>query len=186
MTTFAYVLAGLVVAVLLWAMITFNRLIGLRNHCREAWADIDTELKRRYDLIPNLVATVKGYAAHEKGVLEEVTRLRADCLRSVGSPLEQAQPENQLVRALNQLFAVAEKYPELKAADNFRSLQQELINTEDRLQAARRFYNGNVREINNLVQSVPSNIIANAFGFKEEEFFEVESPDVRQAPAVKL
>ncbi len=186
MDSAAYILTGLAAAGLLWVLIVFNRLVRLRNHCREAWSNIDTELKRRYDLIPNLVAAVRGYAAHEKGVFEEVARLRAECVRATGSPLEQARPENELVRALNRLIAVAESYPELRAADGFLRLQEELANTEDRLQAARRFYNGNVREINNLVQTVPSNLIANLFGFKGEEFFEVEGAAVRHAPVVDM
>ena len=169
-----------VLLVLIWFIATYNRFVGLRNHCTEAWSNIDTELKRRYELIPNLVATVKGYAAHEQSVLEEVTRLRAVCAADQGSVAHQSHSEQALVGALGRLFVVAEQYPDLKASDNFLKLQRELVNTEDRLQAARRFFNGNVRENNNLVESFPSNIIANMFSFTLRDFFEVE-PAVRGA-----
>jgi LemA protein len=181
-----WVILGIVLVVGIWVLLTFNRLVGLRNYCREAWADIDTELKRRHDLIPNLVETVKGYAAHEKGVFEEVTRLRQACMSAGNGPALQSAPENELVRALGKLLAVAESYPELKASENFLKLQQELVNTEDRLQAARRFFNGNVRELNNLVQTVPSNLIAGMFGFTPEEFFEVENSAERDAVKVSI
>ncbi len=186
METGLIIVGGIGGAVLLWLLVTFNRLVRLRNHCREAWSNIDTELKRRYALIPNLVNTVKGYAAHERGLLDEVTRLRAECAQATGSPREQALPENQLVRALNRLIAVVENYPDLKASSNFLQLQEELANTEDRIQAARRFYNGNVREMNNAVQSFPSNIVAGAFAFGEQEFFQIEDAAVRQAPQVRM
>lgn len=176
-----YVLVGIAVVALIWALLTYNRLVSLRNFCRESWADIDTELKRRYDLIPNLVAVVKGYAAHEKGIFEEVARLRQICIGATGSPAQQAGPENALVHALGKLLAVVESYPELKASDQFLTLQRELVNTEDRLQAARRFFNGNVREMNNLVQTVPSNVIARLYGFTAGEFFEVDTPGERGA-----
>jgi LemA protein len=169
---------------LIWFIATYNRFVGLRNMIAESWSDIDTELKRRYDLIPNLVSTVKGYAAHERAVFEEVTKARAQAVASTGSAQSQAQDENQLVRSLRQLLAVAESYPQLKADRNFLELQKELVNTEDRIQAARRFFNGNVREFNVLVETVPSNVIANMGGFKRQEFFEIE--DLRERQAVPV
>ena len=179
-------LLALVLLPTVWAVSTYNRLVGLRNHCDEAWSNIDTELKRRYELIPNLVATVKGYASHEREVLEEVTRLRESCSADLGSPAHQATTENALVQALNRLLVRIEAYPELKASENFLALQRELAITEDRIQAARRFYNGNVREHNNLVEMFPSSIIAGMGEFPKRDFFEVESTAFRQAPAVVL
>ena len=178
---------GAVVVLLPLAILAlmYNRLVGVRNHCTEAWHNIDTELKRRYDLIPNLVECVKGYAAHEREVLEQVTRLREQCMHNEGSPGEQARTENQLVRALNNLYARIEAYPDLKASRNFLQLQEELVNTEDRIQAARRFYNGNVREMNNLVQMFPTNLIASMFGFRLAEYFQVEEAH-RAVPATRL
>jgi LemA protein len=164
----------------------YNSLVRARNNCTEAWSDVDTELKRRYDLIPNLVNAVKGYAQHERGLLEEVTRMREVCVQNNGSPQEQAGTENELVRLLSALMVRVENYPELKASQNFLELQKELTNTEDRIQAARRFYNGNVRENNNLVQSFPTNLLANMFAFGAREFFEVEDVRVREAPKVDL
>ncbi len=174
--------AVLVVLVLVWA--TYNGLVKLRCQCRESWADVDTELKRRYDLIPNLLEAVKGYAKHEREVLEQVTRLRGAAVASTGSPASQAADENNLVSGLRQLFAIVERYPELKADQHFLALQRELGNTEDRIQAARRFYNANVRDYNVRVEQFPSNLIAGMFHFKTEEFFEVApleaaKPDVR-------
>jgi len=164
----------------------YNSLVHGRNHCTESWSNVDTELKRRYDLIPNLVETVKGYAKHEREVLERVTQARAAAVASQGSPASQAKDENVLVRELRQLLAIAESYPDLKASKNFLDLQHELVNTEDRIQRARRFYNGNVRDYNNKVQSVPSNIIASMFHFKNEEFFEIENAVERLAPELKM
>ena len=182
-----YVIVAIMVLVpLIWIIGTYNRLVNLRNTVTESWKNVDTELQRRYDLIPNLVETVKGYAAHERAVFEEVTRARATAVASKGSPASQAADENQLVRALGSLFAVAEAYPQLKAAENFLHLQRELVNTEDRIQAARRFYNGNVRTLNNLVQMFPSSLIASSGGFAPGEFFEIESVAMRQPVAVRL
>jgi len=169
----------------IYLALLYNRLVSVRNHCIEAWHNIDTELKRRYDLIPNLVQCVKGYAAHERDVLEQVTRLREECLHNEGSPEEQAASENKLVRALNDLYVRIEAYPDLKASANFLHLQTELVNTEDRIQAARRFYNGNVREMNNLVQMFPTNLIAQTFGFGLAEYFQVEEAH-RAAPAARV
>ena len=172
--------------VLVFVFGTYNRLITLRNTITESWRNVDTELQRRYDLIPNLVETVKGYATHERGVFEEVAKARSAAVNSRGTPNTQAGDENVLVRALGGLFAVVEGYPDLKASRNFLHLQEELVNTEDRIQAARRFYNGNVRALNNKVQMFPSNIIASMFGFKLAEYFEVESLAVRRAPDVNI
>jgi LemA protein len=173
------VLGGIVVAM-------YNSLVRGRNHVREAWAGIDTELKRRYDLIPNLVETVKGYAAHERTVLERVVEARTRAVASTGSPAEQAKDENMLVQALRQLFALREGYPELKANHNFLALQGQLAETEDRIQAARRLYNGNVREYNNRCEMFPTNMLASMFHFEKGEFFEIESAVERAAPTVDL
>lgn len=168
------VLLALILLVVFGGIASYNRFVSQRNLVRDAWANIDTELRRRYDLIPNLVETVKGYASHEREVFENVTKARAMATAATGSPAEQAAAEGPFVAALRQLFAVAENYPELKANKNFLALQAELSNTEDRLQTARRFYNSNVRDYNRRVQSFPSNVIARSFGFTEEQFFEVD------------
>lgn len=180
------IIGGLGFLFLVWFVATFNTLVRYRNHVTESWSDVDTELQRRYDLIPNLVSTVKGYAAHEKNLLEEVTRLRGEARDNHGSPESQARSENSFVSALNRLLVVVENYPDLKANDNFLALQDELTNTEDRIQVARRFYNGNVRDLNNKVQMFPSNILAEIFGFKEAEFFELRESAARVAPDVNL
>lgn len=164
----------------------YNRLVRLRNQCRESWSGIDTELKRRYELIPNLVGVVKGYAKHEQDTLRAVTEARARAVASTGSPGSQAADENVLVGEVRRLFAVSERYPDLKANDQFLRLTAELVNTEDRIQAARRFYNANVRDYNTRIEVFPSNLIAGAFGFRPEEFFEVEDSGIRAAPAVNV
>jgi LemA protein len=179
-----YVLLAVLVLVVVWVIGTYNALVRLRLYCRDAFSGIDTELKRRYDLIPNLVATVRGYAAHERGVFQAVTEARSRAMASTGSPGSQAADENQLIGALRQLFAVSEAYPDLKASAHFLELQRELANTEDRIQAARRFYNGNVRDLNTRIEVFPSNLIASLFSFQREEFFEVEEVGVRAAPQV--
>ena len=179
------VVGGIVLFVLIWIAGTYNGLVRLRMHCRESWADIDTELRRRYDLIPNLVETVKGYAAHEKQTLQAVLEARTKAAASTGSPSQQAKDENMLVGALRQLWAVSEDYPDLKANQNFLALQRELADTEDRIQAARRFYNANVRDLNTRVSVFPSNLIAGVFGFNPGEFFEVD-PAARALPGVSL
>ena len=173
-----FVLAPLLLIVA-WFVSTYNRLVRLRNTIAESWADVDTELRRRYDLIPNLVSAVKGYATHERSVFDSVTEARAKAIASQGNPQEQSQDENELVHSLRQLFAVSEAYPELKADKNFLQLQQELVNTEDRIQAARRFFNGNVRELNNLIQGFPSNIVAGLFGFSIKDYFQIEDLAVK-------
>ncbi len=167
---------------LIWFIATYNSLVRLRQYVRESWSGIDTELKRRYDLIPNLVEAVKGYAAHERSVLEDVTKARAGAVASTGSPAAQAKDENVLVGSLRQLLAVAENYPQLKASENFLSLQTELANTEDRIQAARRFYNANVRDLNTRIEVFPSSLVAGPFHFQPAEFFEIDEA-IRRAPA---
>lgn len=156
----------------LYIIAVFNGLIQLRNRVSEAWSDIDVQLKRRYDLIPNLINTVKGYAAHETGVFEKVTAARTAAMQA-GTPAGKAEAENMLSGALKSLFAVTEAYPDLKANQNFLELQRELSDTENKIQAARRFYNGNVLELNNKIDMFPSNIIAGMFSFAKREFFEV-------------
>ena len=180
------VLAVIVVVPVLVIVGMYNGLVKIRNQCDEAWADIETEMQRRYDLIPNLVNTVKGYASHEKELLENVTRLREQAAANHGSPGEQAAAEGQLMGALGQLMVRLERYPDLKANQNFLELQRELTNTEDRMQAANRFYNGNVRENNNKVQMFPTNIVAGVFGFKVREFFEIRTEEAREAPKVEF
>jgi LemA protein len=181
-----YILIGLTVLILIWIISIYNSLVRLRQHLKDSWAGIETELRRRYDLIPNLVATVKGYAAHEKLVFESVTEARTRAVSSSGSPASQAADENVLVQGLRSLFAVSEGYPELKASENFLELQRELANTEDRIQAARRFYNGNVRDLNTRIEVFPSNLIANLFSFTQAEYFEIEEVGVANVPKVDL
>jgi LemA protein len=164
----------LIAVVVIGGIGSYNRFVSQRNLIKDSWANIDTELRRRYDLIPNLVSTVQGYATHEREVFENVTKARAMATAASGSPASQAAAEGPFVAALRQLLAVAENYPQLKANENFLALQGELSNTEDRLQTARRFYNGNVREYNRRVQSFPSMIVANVGHFELEEFFEVD------------
>ena len=180
-----WILIAVVVIAVVGGVISYNRFISQKNLIKDAWANIDTELKRRYDLIPNLVETVKGYAAHEKEVFEEVARARSMAAGATGSPASQAAAEGPLVAALGKLFAVAENYPDLKANQNFLELQRELTNTEDRLQTARRFYNANVREYNQRVKQFPSVLVANAFHFEEAEFFEVDEA-TREAGAPQV
>jgi LemA protein len=162
----------------------YNALVALRNYIRESWSNVDMELKRRYDLIPNLVAVVKGYATHEREVFERVTELRNRCAANNGAVADQSRDETELVGALKKMLVVVENYPQLKADQNFLKLQTELVNTEDRIQAARRFYNGNVRDYRNKCETFPSNLVANLFGFKSgEDFFSVP-PSVRDVPNV--
>lgn len=179
------ILLVVVLLPIIWVIATYNSLVRGRNHCDESWSGVDTELKRRYDLVPNLVSTVKGYAAHEKDVLERVIAARNVAQANHGSPGAQAADENALVGGLRQLMAVAEQYPVLKADVNFRRLQDELVNTEDRIQRARRFYNANVRDFNNGVEVFPSNLIASSFHFTTREFFEVE-PVAREPVKVEF
>lgn len=174
------------ILVLGWVAGMYNGLVRAKNSVNESWADIDTELKRRYDLIPNLVETVKGYAKHESETLEKVVQARNAAASNHGSPTSQAQDENALSGSLRQLFALSEAYPDLKANQNFLDLQQELANTEDRLQRSRRFYNGNVRDLNNRLGVFPSNLVAQMFAFQSAEYFEIEDPAMRQVPMVKF
>lgn len=171
-----YILSGIVVIIVLWVVAIYNKFVRLVNRTKEAWADIDVQLKRRYDLIPNLVESVKGYAKHEKEAFENVTKARSAAMGAQGAG-QKAQAENMLTGALKSLFAVAEAYPDLKANQNFLSLQTELSDTENKIQAARRFYNGNVRDLNIALDVFPQNIIGNTFGFKKQEFFELEGGD---------
>ena len=177
------ILAVIFFVPIIFVIATYNSLVALRNHIADSWSNIDTELKRRYELVPNLVATVKGYAAHEKEIFEKVTELRGKCMENNGKASVQAGSEQMLVAALQKMMAVVENYPQLKADANFLELQKELVNTEDRIQAARRFYNGNVRDYRNKCQTFPSSIIAGMFGFEVEDFFNVE-PAVREVPSV--
>ena len=184
MIAFLVILAVVIFLPIIFVVGQYNALVSLRNYIHVSWSDVDTELKRRYDLIPNLVATVKGYAAHERGVLERVAELRNVCAANHGPVADQSRDEQQLVAALQQMFAVVENYPQLKADTQFLQLQKELVNTEDRIQAARRFYNGNVRDYRTKCESFPSNLIANMFGFQPEgDFFSVP-PSVKNVPNV--
>jgi len=178
----------LVIVVIIAAMLVgiYNKLVRLRQNVRESWSSIDTELRRRYDLIPNLVETVKGYATHEKGTLEAVIAARNAAVANTGSPEAQSQTENQLTGALRQVFALSEAYPDLKANQNFNQLQTELGETETRISQARRFYNANVRELNTAIESFPSSIIAGSGGFKPEQYFEIEEAAARAPVAVKF
>ncbi len=175
-----WIILGIVVvlALVLWAV--YNSLVTLRVRVDEAWSDITVQLKRRLDLIPNLVETVKGYASHESGVFQAVTEARANVLSAQGVK-QTAAAENQFEGALKSLFAVSEAYPDLKASQNFMELQQELVDTEDKIQASRRFYNGGVRDLNTKVQTFPSNVIAGMFGFKNREFFELDEAEQQLA-----
>ena len=166
----------IVVVIAAWLVMTYNGLITLKNRVDEAWSDIDVQLKRRYDLIPNLVNTVKGYAAHEKEVFEKVTEARARAM-GAGTAQDKAQAENMLSNTLKSLFAVAEAYPDLKANQNFLELQRELTDTEDKIQASRRFYNGNVRDFNIKIEVFPNNLIAGMLNFAKREFFEAEGSE---------
>jgi LemA protein len=179
------IIIGVIVLVpLVWWIATFNRFVRLKHAVKESWADIDVELKRRYDLIPNLVATVKGYASHERDVLQRVTELRNAAMHNQGSAASQAKDENALLQGMRSLFAVAEGYPQLKADQNYLALQQELAVTEDRIAAARRFFNGNVRDLRNLKESFPTSIVAGMAGVQEVSFFELDAENERVVPRV--
>lgn len=180
-----YVILGVVAVVVLWAVFAYNRFVTFVNRAKEAWADIDVQLKRRYDLIPNLVNTVKGYASHERQTLEKVTEMRAKAM-GAGGLEEKGQAENMLTGALKSLFAVSENYPDLKANENFVELQKELSDTENKIQAARRFYNGNVRDLNTALESFPQNIIGKVFKFSAQEFFELREDEAAAKDPVKV
>ena len=178
-----YIIFAVLVVIGLWVVFAYNSLIRLSNRVTEAWSDIEVQLKRRYDLIPNLVSTVKGYAAHEASTFEKVTDARAKAISAgSGTMADKAAAENMLSGALKSLFAVSEAYPDLKANQNFLELQRELTDTEDKIQAARRFYNTMVRDINTRIQSFPGNIIAGFFHFGAKEFFDLPDADVAQNP----
>ena len=179
------ILLVIIAVLVLWAIAIFNTLVRMRQRVKEAWADIDVQLKRRYDLIPNLVEIVKGYAAHEKEVLENVVKARSEAMNAhtVG---EHGQAENMLSGALKNLFALAEAYPNLRASENFAKLQDELSDTENKIQAARRFYNTNVMDFNTKTEQFPASLIAGWFGFKKEQFFEIAVATEREPVQVKF
>ncbi|HKY50236.1 MAG TPA: LemA family protein [Candidatus Limnocylindria bacterium] len=182
------ILLAIVAAIVVFVIGLYNRLVTLRQRVREAWADIDVQLKRRWDLIPNLVETVKGYAAHERQTFESVTQARSAAMAAAqtGSPEQRAQAENALGAALLNLRAVAEAYPQLQAVQEFKDLSENLRETEDKIAFARRFYNGNVREYNTAIQTVPTNIIAGMFGFLAEQYFELVDTAQREVPKVSF
>lgn len=179
-----YYIIGVVVLLVLWAILTFNRLVSLRNRVKEAFSDIDVQLKRRYNLIPNLVETVKGYAKHEEGVFVKVTEARTNAMGAQGVH-DKAEAENMLSQTLKSLFAVAENYPDLKASASFVELQRELRDTEDKIQAARRFHNTNVMKLNTTIESFPVNLVGGVMGFGKEEFFQAEE-GARDLPKVSF
>jgi LemA protein len=176
----------LVVVVVFWVMGLYNGLVGSRNEVKNSWSQIEVQLKRRHDLIPNLVEIVKGYMGHERGTLEAVTKARQQAVEVTGSVEERAKVENALSQTLRSLFAVAEAYPDLKANQNFLALQEELTSTENKIGFARQYYNDAVLRLNNKIQMFPSNIIAGMFNFQPETFFQVEAPEDRQVPQVKF
>jgi LemA protein len=183
---FIIVILVIILLPIIWVIATYNILVRLRLQCHEAWSGIDTELKRRYELIPNLVETVKGYARHEQETFARVVDARNRALASDGTPQSQAHDENILVDSLRKLLVLSENYPQLKANENFLKLQQELANTEDRIQAVRRFYNANVRDLNTRIEIFPSSLIAGLFNFQKEEFFEIEDVAMRNPVKVSL
>lgn len=177
---YIWIILAIVIAAILFLWVAYNSLVTLRIKVDEAWSDITVQLKRRLDLIPNLVETVKGYASHESGVFQAVTEARANALNAKGVK-ETAAADNQFEGALKSLFAVSEAYPDLKANQNFIELQQELVDTEDKIQASRRFYNGGVRDLNTKIQTFPSNVVAGMFGFKNRDFFELDEAEQKVA-----
>lgn len=187
MSTTAWIIVGAVVLIALILIFVYNSLVRLRNRVEEAWSDIDVQLKRRHDLIPNLIETVKGYAKHEKETFENVTQARTQAMQareSGGDTQQQAQAENMLTDTLKSLFAVSENHPDLKASQNFQELQQELTDTENKIQAARRFYNNNVMRYRTKIQSFPTNAIAKMFNFPQKEYFEIEEESEKENVSV--
>ena len=180
-----YIGYGVLIAIVVYGVFAYNKLITLLKRAEEAWADIDVQLKRRYDLIPNLAETIKGYAGYERQTLVAVTEMRTRAMNAQGAK-DKAEAENMLTGALKSLFAVSENYPDLKANQNFLELQRELSDTENKIQAARRFYNGNVRDLSIILQTFPSNIIANAFGFVGREYFELGEGESAAREPVKV
>ena len=185
MNTLTWIIVIVVAAIIFWIVATYNRLVSLKNRTEEGWSDIDVQLKRRYDLIPNLMETVKGYAKHEEGVFSKVTEARTSAMSAQGVEAK-GQAENMLTGALKSLFAVAEAYPDLKASVNFAKLQDELSDTENKIQASRRFYNGMVRDLNTMLETFPSNIVGNMFKFAKREFFEIENEAAKQNVKVEF
>ena len=186
--TIIYIILAVVAVIVVWVIALYNSFVRLVNRANEAWSDIDVQLKRRYDLIPNLVSTVKGYAKHEEGTFSKVTEARSNAMQAEqsGNPAEAAKAENALSGALKSLFAVAESYPDLKANENFLELQKELSDTENKIQASRRFYNTNVRDLNIKVESFPSNLIASVFNFAKREFFDLEEEAAKEPVKVSF
>ena len=181
------IVLAIIVIVVVFLALTYNRLVTLRQRVKEAFSDIDVQLKRRHDLIPNLVETVKGYAAHERGVFDEVTQARAGAIAAgAQGPQQRAAAEDMLTGALRSLFAVAEAYPQLQAVQEFKDLSENLRDTEDKIQFARRFYNGQVRDYNTALQTFPTVVLAGAMGFTSSEYFEVEAPSDREVPKVSF
>lgn len=185
MNTTFWIIIGVFAVAVFWFIAIFNRFITLINRAKEAWADIDVQLKRRYDLIPNLVETVKGYASHERELFEKVTEARTKAMSAQGLE-ERGRAENALAGTLKTLFAVSENYPQLRASENFKALQDELSDTENKIQAARRFYNTNVRDLNIRIESFPSNIIAGMFHFQKMEFFQLEESAAKEPVKVNF
>lgn len=183
-----YVILGVAVLVLLWAVTAYNGLVSRKNIVAEGWSGIEAQLKRRADLIPNLVETVKGYATHERATFDELARLRSQSQAAPGSQdlAQRAQTEQAITAAIGKIMAVAEAYPQLRASENFQSLQKDLANIEDEIQLARRYYNGSVRDYNTMIEQAPSNLIANAFAFKKAEFFQIENAADRAVPKVSF
>ncbi|MFA6304467.1 MAG: LemA family protein [Patescibacteria group bacterium] len=185
MSDILWIIIAVAAIIVFWLIAVYNGLITLKNRTDEAWSDIDVQLKRRYDLIPNLLETVKGYASHEKDLLENVTKARSTAMNAQ-SPEAKGEAENMLSSTLKSLFAVAENYPQLRASENFAKLQDELSDTENKIQASRRFYNGNVRDFNTKLQVFPNNLLANMMNFKAREFFEIENETERENVKVKF
>lgn len=183
-----WIVLAVLAVIVLFLITTYNRLVTLRQRVREAWADIDVQLKRRWDLIPNLVETVKGYAAHERTVFENVTKARANAISAgqTGTPADRAAAENMLTSALRTVFAVAENYPQLQAVQEFKDLSENLTATEDKIAFARRFYNGNVRDYNTALQTFPTNLLGGMFGFTAEQYFELADAAEREVPKVSF
>ena len=180
-----YIILGVLLVTVFWAIFVYNILVSLRNRTKEAWSDIDVQLKRRYNLIPNLVGTVKGYASHEKELFQKVTEARTKAM-GAQTMQEHSESENMLASTLKSLFAVVENYPDLKASQNMLAVQEELTSTENKISFARQHYNDSVMRFNTKIEMFPSNIIAGMFGFKQEEFFEVEGEEERKAVKVKF
>jgi len=180
-----YVVVAIIGVVAIWAITTYNGLVGRRNQTNESWADIDVQLKRRYDLIPNLVETVKGYATHEREAFENVTKARAQAL-GAQSVHDKEVADNMVTSALKSVFAIAEAYPQLRAVESFAKLQDELSDTENKIQAARRFYNTNVRDFNTQIETFPTNLIAGSLGFPKREFFELSQEAAKEPVAIKF